>query len=612
MDKVIIYVAGNPNAYPLEYFNPESGMYKGMIPRLLQDFSEKTIYDVRYYAPGAEDRRSSLAEKKQVDLVSGCRDTETFAHTGGADILLLEAQSQGVREQYRLCFTEVAPEAFSAQLREYFMSISQEQKTALLIDNQYASLKQQNHLLQGTLLGLGFVAALLFSAIWILTVKYRRVLKRERESMEFDNFTGLGNTAYLLRRFKSLVSDQNRILYRIFYFYINTEQIQHRSGQEQTNAFLIYTASSLLNYLSDGDILARVSDNGFAILRILSHDDQGIEDWIQTALKRIRSFPNSHSTEFSKSVTVGVYRLTHDDRDLNEIIFRAAQAARAAHRDGADYRMCTNELLASLQKEQRLQADAKNGLENGEFELYIQFYVNTTDQRVIGGEALSRWEHPQCGFLTSGAFIPFMEKEGLIDRLDFYLFEKSCAFLDRLSKAGIDDFFLSCNFSRITLSRGDFADRCRRILDIFRFDHGRLIFEITGSSMFQDARVPRENILAIKNMGIRIALDDFGESFSSFFDIQENALDVLKLDKVLVDNLGTVAGDAIVHGMIRVGHELGFEVFAQGIEQDCQIERLRMFQCDAVQGFRFYYPFPDREAEKKLLALVSAERNGHL
>ena len=108
----------------------------------------------------------------------------------------------------------------------------------------------------------------------------------------------------------------------------------------------------------------------------------------------------------------------------------------------------------------------------------------------------------------------------------------------------------------------------------------------------------------MKDMGIRIALDDFGEGFTSFFDIQEYPLDGLKLDKSLIDNLGTNPGDVILRAMIQVGHELGITVLAEGVETDEQIRILKEMNCDVIQGFRFHYPIPEWEARKELMEQI--------
>lgn len=257
----------------------------------------------------------------------------------------------------------------------------------------------------------------------------------------------------------------------------------------------------------------------------------------------------------------------------------------------------------SQELQQRLEQEIYRGLEREEFQLYVQFYVDTVQYRIVGGETLSRWEHPQRGMLLPDQYIPLMEQVDLIDQLDYYTLNKVCRFLQRLYHNGIASFFVSCNFSRGTFVSGDFVRRCGEIIERYDFPREMLVFELTETKDVKDTDSLKRNIKAVRNMGIRIALDDFGQGFTSFFDIQEYELDVLKLDKSLIDNAGTRLGSGILRAMIQVGHELGMEVLAEGVETDEQVRRLSEMGCDVIQGFRFYYPIPVRDVERKLQQL---------
>ena len=119
--------------------------------------------------------------------------------------------------------------------------------------------------------------------------------------------------------------------------------------------------------------------------------------------------------------------------------------------------------------------------------------------------------------------------------------------------------------------------------------------------MMRNFEVAEKNIRKMKKMGIRIVLDDFGEGFTSFFDIQEYQLDGLKLGKGLIDRLGTRAGDIIIRAMIWVGHELGLTVLAEGVENEDQVRILQGMHCDVIQGFYYYQPLPDWEAKRLIM-----------
>lgn len=600
MDKMIIYVAGNPDAYPIEYYHRESATYQGMIPELLQQFADESGYDIQYYAAGASDQRAELAKKYQVDLISGCLEEDEFLHVEGEEITIFETVTDGEPSLYRILVTKAAPSAFVNEFRAFLDGVTEEAKTGFLLDAAEQYIPYMGVGMRAAFAGLGAAVLILLIILLEALRRYRRRMRLLEQTKETDEVTGIGNADHLARYYNTLLRDENRILYSMFYFYIDTDRIERSSSRRELELFLGYTASVLQEYSADTDILARVADGGFALLR-QTVNIQEAEQWIVPVLARIRDFSSKQAAAGSYNISAGIYMLKADDRDLNEILFNAMQSALFASRCDDDYRICTKELLRTFLEERKLQGQIERGFENEEFLLYIQFYVTSKRHRIVGGEALSRWNHPEKGLLSPGRFVPLMEREGIIERLDYYSLNKVCAFLEKLRKLGIRDFFISCNFSRKTFSSENFVEQCREIMDKYQFDRELLIFELTESTMVKNEDVVRKNIKASKKMGIRIALDDFGEGFSSLFDIQEYSFDGLKLDKRLVDNIGHYPGDVILRGMARLGHDLGLTVLAEGVESDEQVYALQMMGCDVFQGYRFHYPAPEWEVLRELL-----------
>ena len=257
--------------------------------------------------------------------------------------------------------------------------------------------------------------------------------------------------------------------------------------------------------------------------------------------------------------------------------------------------------MKQIQLEQKLLSSVEQALDGQEFQLFIQFYADAKSLEIVGGEALSRWLHPEQGLLPPGVFVPLLEQEGLTYRLDYHCLRCSCEFLQRMADRNIKDFFLSCNFSRETFSSPDFVERCTEIVGNYSFPRELLILELTESVLVKDLSTIRANMLALKEYGLRIALDDFGEGFSSFSDLQECPVDGIKLDKKLVDNMSTSIGGSILRAMIQIGHELGLTILAEGVETPAQAQALKELNCDVIQGFHFSAPLPQAEAEEKLL-----------
>lgn len=603
-DKEIIYVAGNPNVYPLEYYDEDAGTYEGVIPELLHQFSQQSNYQLVYYQEGTRDQREQLAKNRQVDLLSGYTQADE-APSHSQPVTVFNAVWEGEQITYQVYVSDVAPEALKGQLESYFASVDEEtlSGTSIHAAVQYPA----PNAFYWSLAGLGLLAAALTAAVILLMRRYRKMLRKARQSIETDEVTGLGNAEYLTRYYKQFVNDKNRILYKICYFYVDTDQLRRLSNNEETNEFLRYAATLLQEYTGDSDILARVSDHGFVLVK-LSGSAQTDEEWLTLLITRACAYSEKYQKPFEVHLSAGIYSIKASDRDLNEMVFNASQSARAAAQNGVDYMVCSDQVLQQFLEERRLQADIERALTNQEFELYLQFYVDCGSHRIVGAEALSRWQHPEKGLLTPGRFIPMMEREGKISKLDYYSLEKVCTFLEELVGLGIDTFFISCNFSRDTFAAADFVDNCKKIIGQYQFPRELLIFEITESVSSKNISQLQQNTIALKEYGVKLALDDFGEGFTSFYDLQEYPIDIIKLDKSLIDNMGTERGDAILKAMIRVGHELGVTILAEGVETDDQVETITRLQCDLLQGFRFCYPLPRWEAQKKISQLFLPAR----
>ncbi len=599
MEEIIIYVAGNPDLYPMEYYDEDTETYQGVIPQLLEQFSKQSNYKIIYYNKVSKDERAQLAANRQVDLISGCVDAESFEHTDNDSIVVFETVKNGKPVSYKLYFSDVAPKSLKADLQNYFAGVTQEVKTGILVDVKEHTPIKSRSLILDSIISLSLAVLILITAVILLVRKYRHKLKIYEQNKETDEITAIGNTDHLVRYYNSLLNDKNRILYSMFCFYVDTDRMERMSSHQETNEFLKYTAMILQDYTLETDVLARVSEVGFILLKL--SEGQDIDEWIIPALERIRSFSENNGKAYSCDIAAGVYHLKSDDRDLNEMIFNSWQSAMSAYREKLDYKICSDEMVNRFIEERKLQADISRGFENEEFLLYIQFYVDAHSYKIVGGEALSRWQHPEKGFLTPERFVPLMEREDMISRMDYYSLEKACSFLDKLSQEGVKNFFLSCNFSRKTFSSADFVKECKGIIEKHKFDRKMLVFEITESTSVRNISQVHKNANELKELGIRILLDDFGEGFTSFFDLQEYPVDGLKLDKNLVDNINTEKGKTILKSMAGIGHELNLTILAEGIERDEQITELQKIDCDIIQGFRFHYPIPEWEAQSEIL-----------
>lgn len=595
-EKLLIYVAGNPDGYPLEYYDPDAKVFKGVIPEILEDFSKQSSYEIVYYQADGKDHRKEFAENYQTDLLSGYMTGDEIPQNIGS-AFLFQANYEGEAYDYFLYFTQAAPEAFQTQLTAYLSRLSKEQITGLVLEA--ASVPRSRRDFYLITAALSALVLVLTAGILFLRRFYRKRLSHELERLQTDETTGLGNMEYLIRYYNQYVNDKNRILYQLIYFHVGMDRLRRVGSCEEADDFLRYCGAVLNEYAQDSDILAKISDDGFVLLK-LAGNNESLDQWIRAVLDRLRTYASANAKPFETNVYAGVYPLRSQDRNLDEMIFQAAYGAKAAMRRDEEYAVCTREMAEKIAEERQLQASIDQALTNHEFQLYIQFFVDAQTHRVVGGEALSRWNHPQKGLLTPGVFIPMMEREKLISRLDYYNLDQACIFLEKLHQEKEESFFISCNCSCETLVSEEFAARAEEILSRYTFPKEQLVLEITESSYSGNIEQIRKNMLAVKRFGVRVALDDFGAGFTSIADLQKYPFDTIKLDKGLVDNITAPAGAVVLKAVIQAGHELNMALLAEGVEQDEQADILRDIGCDYIQGFRFSHPLPEWEAYKQI------------
>ena len=599
-EQAVIYVAGNPDLYPLEYYDGESGSYQGAIPAFLEGFAQSYGYDVRYLEPGAEDRRADYAANQQVDLISGCLGDERYGHTVGEPLLLFSGESEGEESAYLLYFTSVAPQGLQDDLRAYAARTTQAQWTGEVL--QAAQEAPPGRLSPGAIWGMAIAAAVLLAALAVAIAGWVRERRRQKLIVLTDQETGLGTDEALAMTFSRLARDQSRRFYDLICIHLDLDHVGYLWGQEQAAALVLYGAGLVRERCGPGDLPVRSAAGDLLILKRFV-DKQQAQAWAQGLVEAIRAFPGVGETLTAREVSAGVCPLELEYRSLEQTLFHARQCALAAGREERDCRLCGTQQCRGCQERWKLLADFAQGLDRGEFQLNLQFFVDAHTFRIVGGEALSRWKHPRLGLLSPDRYIPQLEKDGRIRELDFYCLEKTCAFLEDLDRQGVRGFFLSCNFSRRTFSTPEFSQRCLEIVRRHTFTRKLLILEVTESQQIDQRQAEQmlRNILEIRDNGIRVIFDDFGMGFSSFHDLQDYPMDGLKLDKVLVDNMWTQRGRIILRALVETGHKMGMTILAEGVEEERQIQALQELRCDVLQGFRFSVPLPEEEARRRIL-----------
>ncbi|MGH7433285.1 MAG: putative bifunctional diguanylate cyclase/phosphodiesterase, partial [Candidatus Methylomirabilales bacterium] len=248
---------------------------------------------------------------------------------------------------------------------------------------------------------------------------------------------------------------------------------------------------------------------------------------------------------------------------------------------------------ASMRVRLELTADLQRALDGNQFILHYQPTVDLTTERVLGAEALVRWNHPTRGLIAPGEFIQIAEETGLIVPLGWWVLEEACrqGMVWQARYAADPPLTISVNLSMRQLHDSDVVERVAHTLHVSGLTPTSLVLEITESALMLDAEWTIGRLREVKGLGVQIALDDFGTGYSSLSYLQRLPVDILKIDRSFVAGVARGTEEsALAHAIIRLGSALHLQVIAEGVEHHDQLVQLRALGCRRGQGFYFAHP----------------------
>lgn len=596
-DADTVYVAGNPDWYPVEYYDQNTHTYEGLLPELLELVGENTGLKFTYIQAGTKDQRRRLAENGQVELASGCAADETWLTENGirAGKTIYSVPSENGEIQVCLAFTRIADESLIRRVEDEISGMSPQTLSDISVQFLMENQEKEDWRAAAACAG---AALLLLAVIVMQAVKLRRYKRSARRNEQVDALTGIGNKACFAEFFDTFISDQYRSLYYVIYIGFDIERVNQYYGEEAAEEQLCFAANELKLCTRDNEASARVSGGGFAVTRPGS-SDQEIQVWTERLLKRLNRYTERYGRDYRPDFRAGIYQLELEDRDCETALFNARQGYRQAFDRNLPWVILRSEHLERENERLQLKKQALDAIQNQEFQMFLQFIVRGKDGKICGAEAVSRWDHPRKGLLYPGSYIDLLEAEGIVAELDFYIFEKACRQLEKWQAEG-RDLLLSCNFSRITIGRESFVQSIREIAERCSFERSRLVIEITEDAMESNKQTAFHNISRCKEMGFLIALDDAGSGYTSFADLRDYPIDLVKIDRSILNAAVTRRGAALLRGIAALAHSLEMKVLCEGAETQTQAELLREIGCDYIQGYYFYHPLPLKEAERVL------------
>jgi len=434
----------------------------------------------------------------------------------------------------------------------------------------------------------------------------RKRLQRELEDRALhDYLTGLPNRALFADRLMHALRRGRRDGERMALLYVDLDRfkpVNDRAGHKVGDQLLCEVARRLQSLVRDGDTVARVGGDEFAVLLETVESERQAVTAAERIVTLIRTPIVADGEELQVGASVGIAVSSENTGDPEELVHQADLAMyEAKRRGGFQFKLYSQELeQEGSDWAIRLEGDLRRAIDRDELELKYQPIVEMSGERIVGLEALARWRHPEFGPLMPSSFIPLAEKSSLIAELDRWVLERSCREIRRLIEFGLAEppFCLSVNLSARHFQEPDFLSAVADILLRTNFDPDYLQLEITESSAGGD----QEKVRGLKELGVKVAIDDFGTGFSSLSYLRDLDVDVLKVDKSFVLALGAdPASVAIVRTILTLAEMLDLEVIVEGIEDPVQLSHLEDLGGTLVQGFLFGRPV-DAAALPKMLS----------
>jgi EAL domain-containing protein (putative c-di-GMP-specific phosphodiesterase class I) len=281
-------------------------------------------------------------------------------------------------------------------------------------------------------------------------------------------------------------------------------------------------------------------------------------------------------------------------RHADTAMYRAKSSGSSQYRFYApDMNARSHELLA-------METDLRHALDHHEFLLHYQPQVELSSGRIAGLEGLIRWQHPKRGLMAPDEFVYLLENSGLITSVGEWVLRQACVMHRHWREAGFQTKHISVNVSAVQFNDVELLDKVCRAMKEENMPPHMLELEITENIVMRDPESTTEVLQALHDLGVRIAIDDFGTGYSSMAYLKRFPLNVLKIDKTFVGDLGKDSGNAIVEASISLAQKLGFEIVAEGVETAEQLDFLRLHGCDLVQGFHLDRPLPQSEVTQSL------------
>ncbi|MCW1937968.1 putative bifunctional diguanylate cyclase/phosphodiesterase [Pseudomonas sediminis] len=430
-------------------------------------------------------------------------------------------------------------------------------------------------------------------------------LRREAENSllrmaQYDFLTGLPNRQQLQQQLDQILEDAGRLQRRVAVLCVGlddfkgiNEQFSYQSGDQ----LLLALSDRLRSHSGRLGALARLGGDQFALVQADIEQPYEAAELAQSVLDDLELPFLLDQHEVRLRATIGITLFPEDGDSTEKLLQKAEQTMTLAKsRSRNRYQFYIASVDSEMRRRRELEKDLRDALAQNQLHLVYQPQIDYRDHRVVGVEALLRWQHPQHGFVAPDLFIPLAEQNGTIIPIGEWILDQTCRQLREWHDQGFSDLRMAINLSTVQLHHAELPRVVNNLMQVYRLPPKSLELEVTETGLMEDISTAAQHLLSLRRSGALIAIDDFGTGYSSLSYLKSLPLDKIKIDKSFVQDLLEDEDDAtIVRAIIQLGKSLGMQVIAEGVETAEQEAYIIAQGCHEGQGYLYSKPLLARD-----------------
>jgi len=449
-----------------------------------------------------------------------------------------------------------------------------------------------------------------FSAMILDTTERKEAEAAILYQAHFDALTALPNRFLALDRLNQLLNEAKRTKELVAVLFLDLDdfkKVNDSLGHETGDKLLIEAAERLSSVVRSGDTVGRLGGDEFILLLPGLKAATDASPIVENLLYKFRAPFKIEKRELVLTVSVGIAVYPQDGQSGSDLLRNADSAMYHAKNAGrntyAYYRdSMNNEVARRLMLEEQIHG----ALERNEFEVFYQALRDVQSNRIVGAEALLRWDNRELGKVSPVEFIPIIEQSGMINPIGMFVLDQAMSQLAQWNEQYEVALKIAVNLSPRQFRDPKLVEKISTLVDKYHFSSGELELEITEGVLMGGHTSISESLKSLEDIGVHIAMDDFGTGYSSLSNLRKYPFDMLKIDRSFVRDLMTNSADKeLINATIVMSHALGLKVVAEGVETTEQLTALKELECDIVQGFLFGKPVNAKDFSLQIEADLS-------